>query len=83
MRCAPSSRPDARVFCALLLGEELFRAGLISREELRGIWEGVRKAGSGFDPAVDEPRALVAAALAAGALSEGRAKALLAGLGEK
>jgi len=54
----------------LHLAEELFRASLLSREELRGLWETVQNAPGPFDPAVDEARDLLAAARAVGVIDE-------------
>jgi ubiquinone/menaquinone biosynthesis C-methylase UbiE len=54
----------------LHLAEELFRASLLSREELRGLWESIQNAPGAFDPAVDEARDLLAAARAVGVVDE-------------
>jgi len=67
----------------LHLAEELFRAGLLSREELRTAWESIVNAPGEFDPKTDEPLDLVRAAEAVGVLSEERANALRAGIGKK
>ncbi|MDJ0521209.1 MAG: methyltransferase domain-containing protein [Planctomycetota bacterium] len=60
----------------LHLAEELFRAGLLSREELRTTWESIVNAPGEFDPKTDEPEDLIRAAQAAGVLSAERAGAL-------
>lgn len=62
----------------LHLAEELFRAGLVSREELRSIWEAIQNAPGEFDPEVDEARDLVRAAQAAGVLDEKKAEEIRA-----
>ena len=46
----------------LHLAEELFRAGLFSREEFRETWESIQNAPGDFDPRVDEPLDMIRAA---------------------
>jgi ubiquinone/menaquinone biosynthesis C-methylase UbiE len=60
----------------LHLAEELFRAGLLSREELRTTWESIVNAPGEFDPATGESLDLLRAAEAADVLSKERAAAL-------
>jgi ubiquinone/menaquinone biosynthesis C-methylase UbiE len=60
----------------LHLAEELFRAGLLSREELRATWEAIQNAPGEFDPQVDEALDLLAAAQATRVLSPEKADAL-------
>ena len=52
----------------LHLAEELFRAGLISRAELRTLWHRVQTTQGPFDPARDEAEDLIRAAEALGVL---------------
>jgi SAM-dependent methyltransferase len=54
----------------LHLAEELFRAGLLTRQQLRAKWEAIRDEPGPFDPATDEARDLVRAARAIGVLTE-------------
>jgi SAM-dependent methyltransferase len=65
----------ARHRTRLHLAEELFRAGVLTREQLRAKWEAIRDEPGPFDPAVDEVRDLVRAARAAGVLTEEEAAA--------
>ena len=67
----------------LHLAEELFRAGLLSREELRTAWESIVNAPGEFDPATDEPLDLIRAAEATGVVSGERAEVLRARIGKK
>ncbi len=60
----------------LHLAEELFRLGLISREELRNTWERIENAPGSFDPKVDEALDLIRAAEAIGVVPAKRAEAL-------
>ena len=64
----------------LLVAEELYRAGVIERGELRSIWERVQNLEGAFDPERDEKLDLLTAAGALGLLSEDRIKALAAPL---
>jgi ubiquinone/menaquinone biosynthesis C-methylase UbiE len=60
----------------LHLAEELFRLGLITREELRGLWERIENAPGDFDPEVDEHLDLIRAAEAIGVIASERADVL-------
>lgn len=60
----------------LHLAEELFRAGLLTREELRSTWESIQNAPGDFDPTVDEALDLIKAAEAAQVLPAKKAAAL-------
>ncbi len=84
LRRAPEMQPailprlgePRRYRTRLHLAEELFRARLITREELRTTWESIVNAPGDFDPASDEPLDLIRAAEATGVLTADRAKAL-------
>jgi len=62
----------------LHLAEELFRQGVISRQELRATWETIQNAPGDFDPEVDERLDLIRAAEALGVVDAERAEALRA-----
>ena len=66
----------ARHRTRLHLAEELFRAGVLTRQQLRARWEAIRDEPGPFDPATDETRDLVRAARAVGVLTEEEAAAL-------
>lgn len=68
----------ARYRVRLHLADELFRMGLLTREELRAKWEAVQNRPGPFDPAADEARDLVQAARAVDVLSEEEAETILA-----
>ena len=72
----PRLGQPARHRTRLLLAEELFRAGLISRDELRATWERVRETAGGAEPPVDEALDLIKAAEALEVLSPTRAQEL-------
>ena len=61
----------------LQLAEELYRMGLLTREELRAKWEAIRDRPGPFDPAVDEARDLVQAARVLDVLTEAEAARVL------
>jgi SAM-dependent methyltransferase len=71
----------ARHRTRLHLAEELFRAGVLTRQQLRAKWEAIRDAPGPFDPAIDETRDLVRAARAVGVLTEEEAAAMTARAG--
>jgi SAM-dependent methyltransferase len=73
----------ARYRTRLHLAEELFRTGLLSREELRARWEAIRDQPGPFEPGRDETRDLIRASLALGVLEPAHAERLLAGLDER
>ena len=58
----PRLGQPARYRTRLHLAEELFRDGLLSRDELRARWEAIQNTGGSFDPAIDEARDLIRAA---------------------
>ncbi|MFV1959627.1 MAG: class I SAM-dependent methyltransferase [Planctomycetota bacterium] len=68
----------ARYRTRLHLAEELFRQGLLTREELRAKWEAIRNQPGAFDPRKDEARDLVRAARAVDVLTDAEAEALRA-----
>jgi SAM-dependent methyltransferase len=72
----PRDGRPARWRVRLHLAEELFRAGLLSRDRLRAKWESVRDRPGPYDPKADETRDLVAAAHAVGVLADDEARAL-------
>lgn len=72
----PRLGEPARHRTRLHLAEECFRAGLLTRDELRATWESSRDEPGAFDPAVDEALELVAAAEAVGVFPKERAAAL-------
>ena len=74
----PRIGEPARHRTRLHLAEECFRAGLLTRDELRSVWEAARDEPGAFDPKVDEPRELIRAAEAVGVFSKERADALRA-----
>jgi SAM-dependent methyltransferase len=74
----PRLGEPARHRTRLHLAEECFRAGLLTREELRSAWEASRDEPGAFDPAVDEALELVNAAECVGAMGKERAAALRA-----
>ncbi len=61
----------------LHLAEELYRMGLLTREELRARWEAIRDRPGPFDPAVDEARDLTEAARALDVLTDEEAARVL------
>ena len=67
----------------LHLAEELFRLGLLTREELRAKWQALRDRPGRFDPSVDEALDLVAASEAMEVLKPEEAAALRQRLQEK
>lgn len=67
----------ARYRVRLQLAEELFRMGLLTRQELRAKWEAIRDRPGPFDPEIDEARDLVAAARALDVLTEEEAARIL------
>ncbi|MDF1701984.1 MAG: hypothetical protein P1V36_12575, partial [Planctomycetota bacterium] len=70
-------KPSRRL-TRLHLAEELFRAGVLTREELRQTWERIENAEGDFDPAIDERLDLITAAAAVGAIAPKTAVALRA-----
>ncbi len=60
----------------LHLAEELFRAGLLTREQLRSTWESIVSRGGAFDPKTDEKLDLIRAAEATDVIDAARATAL-------
>ncbi len=60
----------------LHLAEEMFRAGLLTREELRTTWEAIVNAKGDFDPKTDEPLDLIRAAEATEVISAEKAAGL-------
>ncbi|MHC5010099.1 MAG: class I SAM-dependent methyltransferase [Planctomycetota bacterium] len=66
----------ARYRVRLHLAEELFRMGLLTRDELRTRWEAIRDRPGGFDPDTDEALDLVRAAEAVDVLTPEEAEAL-------
>jgi SAM-dependent methyltransferase len=66
----------ARHRTRLHVAEELFRAGLLTRDQLRAKWEAIRDAPGAFDARADEARDLVTAARALGLLTEEEAARL-------
>lgn len=71
----------ARYRFRLHLAEEMFRAGLLTREELRARWEAIRDRPGEYDPARDELRDLVRAAEALDVVESAEAAALLERVG--
>ncbi len=65
----PRLDKPSRHLTRLHLAEELYRLGVLTREELRSTWEAIENAPGKVDPAVDEPLDLINAAEAIGALS--------------
>lgn len=61
----------------LLLTEELFRYGVLTREELRAKWEAIRDRPGPYEPRADEARDLVRALKALDVLDEQEAAGLL------
>lgn len=61
-------KPDRRL-TRLHLAEELFRRGVLTREELRSTWERIENAPGDLDPDVEERLDLIAAAESVGAVS--------------
>jgi ubiquinone/menaquinone biosynthesis C-methylase UbiE len=74
----PRIGEPARHRMRLHLAEECYRTGLLTRDELRAIWEASRDEPGAFDPKVDEPRELIQAAEAVGVFGKERADALRA-----
>jgi SAM-dependent methyltransferase len=64
----------------LFLAEELFRAGLLAREDLRAVWERIRERPGGADPAAEDALDLVRAAEALDVLAPEALAALRARL---
>lgn len=62
----------------LHLAEELFRAGLFTREEFGATWEAIQNEPGSFDPAVDENLDLIRAAEAIGVMDGDTANVLRA-----
>lgn len=60
----------------LHLAEELFRLGLIGREELRATWERIENTEGEFDPRIHEPLDLIRAAEAIHVVDPEKAQAL-------
>ena len=60
----------------LHLAEELFRSGLMTRDELRATWEAIRDAEGAFDRKVDEAEDLIHAAEATQAITAAQAALL-------
>lgn len=60
----------------LHLAEELFRAGVIDRNEVSAIWDATGRLGRDFDPEVDEALDLIRAAEAVGTVDAKQAEAL-------
>ena len=65
----PRQSEPQRYRTRLHLAEELFRAGLFTREEFRATWEAIQNAPGSFDPAVDEDLDLIRAAEAVGVMN--------------
>jgi SAM-dependent methyltransferase len=76
----PRLGQPARHRTRLLLAEELFRAGLIARDELRATWERVRETPGGPDAVADEASDLLRAAEALEVLPPARVAELRARL---
>lgn len=74
----PRQGKPSRRLTRLHLAEELFRAGVLTREELRQTWERIENAEGDFDPAIDERLDLITAAAAVGAIAPKTAEALRA-----
>ena len=74
----PRLGKPARYRTRLHLAEELFRAGLLSRDELRELWETVHNIQGAFDPRVDEAEDLITAAQALGVVTGARVTTLRA-----
>ena len=72
----PRLGKPARYRTRLHLAEELFRVGLLSRDELRQLWEAVQNTQGPFDPRVDEALDLIRAAESLGVVTGDRAEAL-------
>jgi len=72
----PRLNEPRRYRTRLHLAEELFRSGLIGREELRATWESILNTPGDFDPKRDEAYDLLRAAEATQVLSPERAAAL-------
>lgn len=70
-------KPERHRF-RLHVAEELFREGLLSREELRSRWEEIQNAPGAFDPGSDEARDLLRAAVAIGVMEQQDASSKLA-----
>ena len=77
----PRLGQPARHRTSLHLAEELFRSGLLTRDQLRAKWEAIRDAPGAFDPKTDEARDLIRAARAVGVLTEVEAQGLLQKVG--
>lgn len=75
-------RPSRRL-TRLHLAEELFRLGVLTREELRRTWERIENDPGEFDPRKDERLDLITAAQAIGAVSAETAETLRARVEKK
>lgn len=74
----PRLGKPSRYRTRLHLAEELYRLGLLSRGELRGVWERIENAPGTFDPKVDEALDLIRAAEAIEVVTPKQAEALRA-----
>lgn len=72
----------ARHRVRLLLAEELYRYGVLTREELRATWESLRDRPGPYDPAVDEAKDLVRALESLDVYDADEAQRLLERVGE-
>ncbi len=70
----PRRRSPMRYRTRLHLAEELFRAGVMPREELRATWERIHNREGNFDPNVDEKLDLIKAAEALEVVTPERAQ---------
>jgi SAM-dependent methyltransferase len=74
----PRLGEPARHRFRLHVAEECFRAGLLTRDELRATWEAIRDTQGAFDPQADESLDLIRAAECLGVFGKERAEALRA-----
>jgi SAM-dependent methyltransferase len=74
----PRLGEPARHRLRLHLAEECFRAGLLTRDELRATWEAIRDTPGEFDPKVDESLDLIRATECLGIFGKERAEELRA-----
>jgi SAM-dependent methyltransferase len=79
----PRLGKPSRYRTRLHLAEELFRQGVLSREELRATWETIQNLPGDFDPDVDDKLDLLRAAEAIGVVSAERAEVLRARVTKK
>ena len=79
----PRHGKPSRRLTRLHLAEELFRNGVLTREELRRTWEQIENAPGDFDPTVDERLDLITAAQAIGAITPEVAETLRTRVKEK